>query len=174
MRGSGMGDGMTNLSVHYSSETPEHYTPKHIIDAAIECMGAIDLDPCSNSIVTPNVPASMHYIKKDDGLSLPWRGRVYMNPPYGRGIGSWTYKLLMEYRAERTSQAVALLPGRIDTQWIRVLKDFPRCEIAGRLKFIGNTGPAPFPSVVYYLGHDFDSFHSAFRAHGDIWQRVWI
>ena len=32
-----------------SHESTEHYTPQYILDAVIACMGAIDLDPCSNS-----------------------------------------------------------------------------------------------------------------------------
>ena len=32
-----------------SHESTEHYTPQYILDAVIACMGAIDLDPASNS-----------------------------------------------------------------------------------------------------------------------------
>ncbi|MDO8872293.1 MAG: hypothetical protein Q7V05_06135 [Methanoregula sp.] len=41
-----------------SHESTEHYTPQYILDAVISCMGAIDLDPCSNSQEIPNVPAA--------------------------------------------------------------------------------------------------------------------
>jgi len=41
-----------------SHESTEHYTPQYILDAVIVCMGAIDLDPCSNSREIPNVPAA--------------------------------------------------------------------------------------------------------------------
>jgi len=51
-------------AVHYSSETPEHYTPKVILEAVVECLGEIDLDPCSNS-GDPNVPARMHFTEGD-------------------------------------------------------------------------------------------------------------
>jgi hypothetical protein len=40
-----------------SHESTEHYTPLYILDAVITCMGAIDLDPCSNSQEIPNVLA---------------------------------------------------------------------------------------------------------------------
>lgn len=36
-----------------SHESTEHYTPQYIIDAVIACMGAINLDPCSNSREIP-------------------------------------------------------------------------------------------------------------------------
>src|SRR5262245_61092057 len=80
------------LAVHHSSDTPEHYTPEKIIRAVVACLGGVDLDPCSNC-GQPNVPAARHYTVKDDGLAQLWSGRVYMNPPYGRGIAAWVDKL---------------------------------------------------------------------------------
>jgi hypothetical protein len=44
-----------------SHESTEHYTPQYILDAVIACMGAIDLDPASNSSEIPKVPAARHY-----------------------------------------------------------------------------------------------------------------
>lgn len=160
------------LAVHFSSETPEHYTPREIIDAAIECMDAIDLDPCSNSHDDPNVPAALHYTKEDDGLVRSWHGRVYMNPPYGREIMTWVQKLCGEYEAGHTTEAIALVPARTDTQWWQLLRDYPVCFIQGRLKFGGLEDSAPFPSAVFYLGNNIDRFYYAFVNLGDVWQRI--
>ena len=55
-----------------SHESTEHYTPKYILDAVLACMGAIDLDPCSNSREIPNVPAARHYTAQGNGLVQPW------------------------------------------------------------------------------------------------------
>jgi len=44
-----------------SHESTEHYTPQYILEPVIACMGAIDIDPCSNSREIPNVPAARHY-----------------------------------------------------------------------------------------------------------------
>jgi len=41
-----------------SHESTEHYTPQYILGAVIACMGAIHLDPASNSHEIPNVPAA--------------------------------------------------------------------------------------------------------------------
>ncbi|MDO8872215.1 MAG: hypothetical protein Q7V05_05740 [Methanoregula sp.] len=58
-----------------SHESTKHYTPQYILDAVIACMGAIDLDPCSNSREFPNVPAARHYTAQDNGLVQLWGGR---------------------------------------------------------------------------------------------------
>lgn len=160
------------LDIHFSSETPEHYTPKEIITATLSIFGSIYLDPCSNSKTSPNVPATKHYTKEDDGLTQFWEGNVYMNPPYGRGIEDWVRKLVEAYEAQDVEQAIALLPARPDTQWWQTLRNFPCCFITGRLKFIGNDDPAPFPSAVFYLGTDMQAFYEAFSSFGDIWTRI--
>lgn len=162
----------STMAVHFSSETPEHYTPSVIIDAAIACMGGIDLDPCSNSKTTPNVPAATHYTREDDGLSQEWHGCVYMNPPYGREIDDWVAKLVSEYEAGNVTEAIALVPSRTDTQWWQRLREYHVCLVSGRLKFIGNNDPAPFPSAVFYLGQNIGRFVWAFEELGDIWRRT--
>lgn len=159
------------LAVHYSSESAEWYTPPEIIARVVLVLGGIDLDPCSNSSGEPNVSASQRFTVSDDGLSHPWEGRVYMNPPYGRVIDAWAEKLVSEYHAGRTTQAIALVPARVDTDWFRRFRDFAICFIDGRLKFSGHVNSAPFPSAVVYLGGDIDRFHDAFSDLGDIWVR---
>lgn len=160
------------MAVHFSSESPEHYTPSVIIEAAIACMGGIDLDPCSNSKETPNVPAATHYTREDDGLTQEWRGCVYMNPPYGREIDEWIAKLVSEYEAGNVTEAIALVPSRTDTQWWQRLREYHVCLVSGRLKFIGNNDSAPFPSAVFYLGQNIGRFVYAFEELGDIWRRT--
>ena len=160
-----------NIAVHQSSETPEHYTPAKVIDLVIKCLGAIDLDPCGNP-GTPNVPAAAYFTKDQNGLRCEWQGRVYMNPPYGSEIDAWVAKLCEEYVAGRVTEAIALLPARTDTQWFLRLRDFVCCFVEGRLTFIGNHDPAPFPSAIFYLGEDIGMFYRCFCGIGDIWQRL--
>lgn len=167
-------DAPHRLSVHFSSDTPEHYTPSEIIEAVIACMGAIDLDPCSNSVTLPNVPATTHYTLEDDGLALTWHGKVYMNPPYGREIGKWVAKLRDEYDCGNVTEAIALVPARTDTDWFDQLIDGYQfhCFVHGRLQFIGNDANAPFPSAIVYLGTDWAAFYHAFRSFGRIVQET--
>ncbi len=158
------------MAVHYSSESPEWYSPTEIIERTERCLGAIDLDPCSNSHDEPNVPAAKHYTADDDGLTHPWHGRAYMNPPYGSAIGDWIQHLCEEYEAGRLTAAIALVPARTDTAWFRRMKQYPRCFVWGRLRFSGHDNSAPFPSMVVYLGSDLAAFRQVFGDIGDIYQ----
>lgn len=165
-------NGMVRLASLMSSDSPEWYTPDEVIARVLTVLGAIDLDPCSNSKSEPRIPATLHYTADDDGLAQPWRGRVYMNPPYGRGILAWIEKLAEEYQYGNVTEAIALVPARVDTAWWR---QFPRdvrvCFVSGRLKFSGYKDSAPFPSVAAYLGPNGDAFTAAFSDFGDLWRR---
>lgn len=154
-----------------SSSSPEHYTPKHVLDAVIGCIGEIELDPCSNSKEEPNVPALKHFTLEDNALSLDWQAEtLFMNPPYGRQIEAWVEKLVSSHEAGLVARAIALVPARTDTQWFRRLRDYPVCFVEGRLTFLGNDDPAPFPSAIFYLGDAIDEFYYAFHQLGDIYQ----
>jgi len=151
----------------FTSNTGDWYTPPEIVEAVRELFGIIDLDPCSNSHEAPNVPALVHFTREDDGLSRPWSGRVYLNPPYGKGIGPWIEKVREEHEAGRVTAAVVLVKAATDTRWFRVLSErYPRCEVAGRLKFSGCKAPAPFPSVLFYLGDEVQRFADVFGRFG--------
>jgi hypothetical protein len=159
-------------NVHFMSTTDECYTPSEIIDRVLLVFGEIDLDPCSNAKDDPNIPATYHLTKEDNGLSYEWPGRVYMNPPYGRELDDWIEHLCIEYAAGRTTAAIALVPSRTDTQWFRRLREFPRCFIWGRLHFSGQENSAPFPSMAVYLGTDRAAFLAAFTDIGDVYEVV--
>lgn len=161
----------SNTAPLMTSESNEWYTPTHIIERVLKVLGEINLDPCSNSKATPNVPALMHYTKEDDGLCRAWQGAVYMNPPYGEVIGQWIAKLVAAHGAENVTEAIALVPARTDTRWFQLLRDFPLCFIRGRLRFSDADNSATFPSVVVYMGPNLSRFANAFMDLGDIYVR---
>lgn len=162
----------TPHAVHFSSATPEWYTPARILDRARQVLGTIDLDPASSAAANEDVQATTFYTQDDNGLAQPWRGNVYMNPPYGDEIGQWVERLCTAYTSMDVESAIALLPARTDTKWFALLRDFALCFVRGRLKFSGSDQGAPFPSVVVYLGDDYDKFISAFGDIGDIYMRL--
>lgn len=147
-------------SVHFSSATDEWATPPEVLALVVECLGAIDVDPCADAAHT--VPASQHFTAAEDGLAQEWRGRVYMNPPYGRAIDAWVSKLLAEVEAGRTTWAIALVPARTDTQWFRRFRDYPLAFWRGRLRFGDADSGAPFPSVMVGLNVPSGLFEAVF------------
>ena len=162
------------LSVHFSSDSPEWYTPPAVLDRVVNCLGAIDLDPCAEAQLG-NVPAARHLTADDDGLAHEWQGRMFMNPPYGREIGLWIDKLAAEFEAGRIMQAIVLVPARTDTAWFRRLSAFPVGFWRGRITFIGPDGgqnPAPFPSALFALGVAPEQFAATFDDVADVYVRV--
>lgn len=144
-------------------------TPDEIIEFVARVLGGIDLDPCSDA--GRNVPAARHYTQSDDGLSKPWRGTVYVNPPYSEAK-AWVDKLNEEIAASNVTGAVVLVPARPDTRWFDALRDYPVCFVRGRLRFKGARDPAPFPSALFYLGDDEDSFCEEASALGNVYVRM--
>jgi phage N-6-adenine-methyltransferase len=157
----------------YSAARNDWQTPQQIIDHAIVALGAIDLDPCSNTESEPVVPAKRYFTAEDNSLSQPWEGRTWLNPPYGRAIAPWIEKLCYEYENGGVTAAIVLVPARTDTQWWHRLECYPYCAIRGRVKFIrstdGKRGYPAFPSAVVYLGPQLARFAGAFAEIGTIY-----
>ena len=105
-------------------------------------------------------------------MAKPWAGRVWFNPPYGREVGTWTAKLVDEYNGGSVTEAIALIPARVDTEWFRRLDPFPRCFPYGRLVFSNHENSAPFPAAIPYLGRNVLHFAKVFGAIGGIWARL--
>lgn len=59
----------------------ERGTPPHIVTRVQELLGSIDLDPCSDQHFNENVGAPTYYTEIEEGLTKPWKGRVFCNPP---------------------------------------------------------------------------------------------
>lgn len=77
--------------------------------ALLKALGPFNLDPCA-PIVRPWAMAARHYTKEDDGLSLPWDGRIWLNPPYGRETFKWLERLA------RHGSGLALIFARTETK----------------------------------------------------------
>lgn len=84
-----------------------HLTPRWMIDA----LGPFDIDPCA-STVRPWDCAAVNVVEAEDGLSLPWRGVVWLNPPFDRyQIGRWIGRLADH------GNGIALVHARTEAAW---------------------------------------------------------
>ena len=128
-------------------------TPKYLFDK-ISSIFNFSLDVCA---LPENAKCESYYTPKDDGLSKPWRGGVWCNPPYGREISSWVKKAYEESQKEYNSFVLMLLPARTDTKWWWdwVQGKATLFFIKGRVKFGDHNVGAPFPSVLALYMKDF-------------------
>lgn len=131
-----MSGGFGGAHPHSPNEgaTDEWWTPPEVFEA----IGLrFDLDPCAPPVKScPWIPADRRYLRQMDGLSMPWHGRIWLNPPYGREAGKWVLKL-----AEH-GDGIALVFSRTDVRWwhAAVPKATAVCFIRGRLTFIPGAG----------------------------------
>lgn len=138
-----------NKNVHFSSKTDDWETPQDFFDK-LNKEFMFDLDVCATK---ENTKCKRWYELQDDGLSKPWLGhRVWMNPPYGRGIGKWVKKAhdTVLGVVQNHGIVVCLLPARTDTKWFHdyILGKAEIRFIKGRLKFGNSKNSAPFPSMI--------------------------
>src|SRR5262249_26019703 len=86
------------------SETNEWYTPASYIESARRVLGGFDLDPASCEEANRIIQAAQIFTEcprpckgKDwcthDGMAQRWKGRVWLNPPYGRLAGDFIVRL---------------------------------------------------------------------------------
>lgn len=114
--------------------TDEWYTPPHVFDALATWF---DVDVASpGKRTTPWIPAR-EFIKADS-LNVPWKGFVWMNPPFGKrnGIEPWLEKFFAH------SNGIALVPDRTSAPWWQ--RYAPQASavlfVAPKIKFIGADG----------------------------------
>lgn len=128
-----------------SSLTDDWGTPRELF-AGLDHEFTFGLDACATA---DNAKCSRWYSIEDDGLTQPWHpfSPVWVNPPYGKGIGLWMEKAYQESRMGAT--VVALVPSRTDTAWWHdhVMRADEIRFIRGRVSFYGRA-PAPFPSAI--------------------------
>src|SRR5215510_1243241 len=125
--------------------TSDWYTPPEYFKA----LGLVfDLDPCSPG---PGhwVPAKKIYTIEDDGLTQPWFGLVFMNPPFGgrNGHVPWLKKFLDH------GNGIAIVRAYTSSAWFHqyAVKAETMLFPKGKTKFIrpdGSIGGSPGHGVV--------------------------
>jgi ParB family chromosome partitioning protein len=158
----------------------EWYTPRDIIEAARECMGAIDLDPATCAAAQRTVQAGTYYTIADDGLARDWHGRVWLNPPYDRkALPKFIDKLFVEIDSSRITEALVIVNNITETRaGGMLLAEMPRvCFPFGRVAFTKADGTPvkgnPRGQMIFHWtprGDETaeDRFYGAFRKFGPI------
>lgn len=130
--------------VHFSSATDDWATPQDFFDR-LNTAFRFTLDACASDT---NAKCARYFTVADNGLSKDWEGVVWMNPPYGRGIGDWMAKAYQSAR-ENGATVVALVPARTDTRWWHEYATRGEIHfVPGRLRFGNAKANAPFPCAV--------------------------
>ena len=128
--------------VSHNSGESEWYTPPRIIEAARAVMGTIDLDPASSQKAQETVGAETFFTAEDDGLSQPWAGRVFLNPPYdAKLVGPFVEKLL----SEPVDEAIILVNNATETKWGQALLERADvvCFPSGRIQYLDSPEGRP-------------------------------
>lgn len=145
---------VSRFNSHHGTEATREVrwlTPKAIPEA----LGRFDLDPCG----APDWSlAERTYLLEDgqDGLVLPWEGRVWLNPPYGRQAEPFLERLAAHGRG------TALVFARTETAMFHRLV-WPKASavmfLRGRVTFhradgVKASANAGAPSVLVAYGHE--------------------
>jgi phage N-6-adenine-methyltransferase len=170
---------MYGEAARFRSGDDEWYTPAAVIDLARDVLGGIDLDPASNAEAQKIIRAKRYFAQTDQGLSRPWPGRVWLNPPYSQPrVAEFVAKLIDERRCGRVTSAILLTNNCTDTRWFHAALEcadvvtFTRGRIAF-CKASGESGaPSPQGQVFFYFGDASERFIGTFASLGTSVRRV--
>jgi len=123
--------------------TDDWYSPPWLFELmAVE----FACDPASPPGGVPWIPARQHFSIEDDGLSQPWEGLVWLNPPYS-APAPWCYKWaqhgdgVIVLRADLSTKGPAAAFAAAETLFVPT----PRLQFVNGHGY--STGSVPFDSL---------------------------
>ncbi len=151
----------TSLSPALFSSAREDWETPPDFFAVLDQVFAFQLDAAASP---HNAKCARYFTKQEDGLARSWRPykRVWLNPPYGRGMDRWMRKAYEE--AQQGCIVVCLVSARTDTRWWhdwvhdKALVTFLRRRLKFRNPEVcpSGDGHSVFPSALVMYGLDFD------------------
>jgi hypothetical protein len=148
------------------------YTPISLISHVRDFFqGDITTDPASSDYANKLIKARTYYVKEQNGLIRPWKGRVWCNPPYCNGAALTWLETAKEKWLDREYIDCIMLINRSDNKHIYDLIDNYACayfQIRNRVKFIngqaheGKTAPR-YNNDLIYFGHKSTAFFEHFE-----------
>lgn len=156
--------------VHFSSKSDEWETPPELF-ATLNKEFGFTLDAAASPA---NHKCKLYLSQQDDALGQSWeaaalrdtpsglvewpRASIWLNPPYSRHLQARFIRKARDEAAKfRGPLVCCLIPARPDTKvWQETI--FPCASeirfISGRVRFVGASAGAPFPSAVVIFGQD--------------------
>lgn len=138
----------------FTSDAEDWGTPQFLFDA-LDAEFNFTLDACASHT---NAKCDRYFTKTDDALQCAWRGRVWLNPPYGRTIGDFLGHAHAQVILGNAELVAALVPMRSETKWfhafamraaeIRLLNKRLTFETPRGTEYALKGHNAPFPSAV--------------------------
>jgi hypothetical protein len=129
--------------INQNSGCVEWFTPRPIVQAASSLMGGITLDPaCSVAAYAYQLEHSEAY-HWERGLSLPWYGKVWLNPPFGGTIKDWIFRLTKFHKQGRIEQACCIAFNSTETDWGQMLLPYPQFFFRRRVNYVQGGKPEP-------------------------------
>jgi len=156
----------------------EWYTPPKFVALVKRVFGGkIGLDPASCEEANSRwLRARTFYTKEQNGLTQPWRGKVYLNPPFQTEfMGPFVNKLVTERENGNVSEAIMLCSLWPEKKWFWPILDHAAllCLPRDYVSYIppGKDKPTGHPklaSVFSYWGDKPDRFADVFGEVGTI------
>jgi len=152
----------------------EWYTPAKWIEVARSVIGEFDIDPASSEVAQKQVKAASYYTKEQNGLSQPWHGRIWLNPPYERHlIRRFVEKLISEIESGNVVEAIMLTNSQTEAAWFQLALSRAACICFPyrRVRFerpdgsVSENGPLHAQTFFYY-GTAPARFVEGFRPYG--------
>ncbi|MCY1055405.1 DNA N-6-adenine-methyltransferase [Nannocystis sp. SCPEA4] len=156
-----------------SSDSDRYFTPAELLDlVAATWPNGIDLDPCWDPESLVQAKQVYDVRAGQDGLILPWAGKIFVNPPYS-STSSWIIKAAQH--AAAGGEVLALVQASVGSSywaryvwpWASVCCLSPRPKF-GRPRHLGPTKGAMVDHAVIYYGPDHEEFARVWAPRGEI------
>ena len=142
------------LAIKKLNTSDDFLTPPELVEA----MGLFDLDPCGSHRQERPLARRCYRFPEDNGLLLPWKGSVFVNPPFSE-LKAWVGRFILH------GDGVMLCPARVEVAWFWHLWSHSDAIFfsKGPIKYIcpnGSSPPGFFGGAFCAIGrHNVDRLH---------------
>jgi hypothetical protein len=151
----------------------DYYTHPVLVAAARATMGGVDLDPASCREANTVVQADVIYRWEDNGLTQPWAGRVWLNPPFGQWE-AWAAKSCTELDSGRVEQMCVFITANAATTkgFHPLLRRADAVFLPeGRYQCWGpKASTSPEGNFIFYFGTEVARFAEAYAPYGTVFE----